>query len=162
MASNPAALLLLLVLAVICASTALRCFSFPKAALRALKAGRDVQVWWNGLAGGNKGRSSKGGSKGGGGSREKEAGTDGQAGAACKQLKFFANPACKGKALDEVLKPQNAGLRRFFNVPRWVVGPRGSLGHVGHGGTWVMGARGSWGHVGQSHVDGRRWMRAGG
>ncbi|CAI5960071.1 unnamed protein product, partial [Closterium sp. NIES-64] len=134
---------------------ALRCFSFPKAALRALKAGRDVQVWWNGLAGGNKGRSSKGGSKGGGGSREKEAGTDGQAGAACKQLKFFANPACKGKALDEVLKPQNAGLRRFFNVPRWVVGPRGSLGHVGHGGTWVMGARGSWGHVGQSHVDGR-------
>ncbi|CAI5522615.1 unnamed protein product [Closterium sp. Naga37s-1] len=104
---------------------ALRCFRFPQAALRALKAGRGVQVWWNGLAGGNKGHSKSGGS-----SRGKEAGTDAAPGAACKQLRFFANPACKGKALDEVLKPQYAGLRRFFNVPRWV------LGHVGHGSTW--------------------------
>ncbi|CAI5484459.1 unnamed protein product [Closterium sp. Yama58-4] len=77
----------------------LRCFSLPRAAA---KAGRDVQVWWHGLTGGsNSGKQ--------------------QAGAACKQLQFFANPACKGKALDEVLKPQFANLRRFFNVPRWVV-----------------------------------------
>ncbi|CAI5509993.1 unnamed protein product [Closterium sp. Naga37s-1] len=76
---------------------ALRCFTLPCAAA---KAGRDVQVWWHGLTGG-----SKGGSKG----------------AASKQVQFFANPACKGKALDEVLKPQDAGLRKFFNVPRWVV-----------------------------------------
>ncbi|CAI5510755.1 unnamed protein product [Closterium sp. Naga37s-1] len=94
---------------------ALGCFSFPQAALKALKAGRGVQVWWHGLADGSK-SGSKVGSKGGGSSRGKEAGTDG-AGAACKQLQFFANPACKGKALDEVLKPQYAGLRKFFNVP---------------------------------------------
>ncbi|CAI5510754.1 unnamed protein product, partial [Closterium sp. Naga37s-1] len=92
---------------------ALRCFTFPKAALKALKAGRGVQVWWNGLKGG-----SKSGSKGAGSTRGKEAGTEGRAaGAACKQVQFFANPACKGKALDEVLKPQYAGLRKFFNVP---------------------------------------------
>ncbi|CAI5503751.1 unnamed protein product [Closterium sp. Naga37s-1] len=105
---------------------ALRCFTFPKATLKALKAGRDVQVWWNGLTGG-----SKSGSKGAGSTRRKEAGTEGRAaGAACKQLQFFANPACKGKALDEVLKPQYAGLRKFFNIPRWVMGARGD------GGTW--------------------------
>ncbi|CAI6007999.1 unnamed protein product [Closterium sp. NIES-65] len=86
---------------------ALRCFTLPRAAA---KAARDVQVWWHGLAG-----NSKGGSKG----------------AACKQLRFFANPACKGKALDEVLKPQYAGLRKFFHVPRWVLGQPGRW--VGHG-----------------------------
>ncbi|CAI5521587.1 unnamed protein product, partial [Closterium sp. Naga37s-1] len=75
---------------------ALRCFSLPRAAR---KAAGDVQVWWHGLTGGG-----KGGGRGGGG-------------AACKQLKFFANPACKGKALDEVLQPQFAALRKFFHVP---------------------------------------------
>ncbi|CAI5476638.1 unnamed protein product [Closterium sp. Yama58-4] len=74
---------------------ALRCYTLPRAVA---KAGRGVQVWWNGLAGGSKGSSSKGA-------------------AACKQVQFFANPACKGKALDEVLKPQYAGLRKFFNMP---------------------------------------------
>ncbi|CAI5510750.1 unnamed protein product, partial [Closterium sp. Naga37s-1] len=108
---------------------------------RALKAGRGLQVWWHGLTG-NKGRS-----KGGGSSRGKEPAAVGtyHGGAVCKELRFFANPACKGKALDEVLKPQYAGLRKFFNVPRW-----------------VMVARGSWEHVGQRHVDGRSWMGAGG
>ncbi|CAI5936872.1 unnamed protein product, partial [Closterium sp. NIES-65] len=83
---------------------ALRCFSLPRAAR---KAAGDVQVWWHGLTGGGRG----GGSKSGGGSRGKGGG------AACKQLRFFANPACKGKALDEVLQPQFAALRRFFHVP---------------------------------------------
>ncbi|CAI5509854.1 unnamed protein product [Closterium sp. Naga37s-1] len=112
---------------------ALRCFTLPKAATKALNTRRDVQVWWHGIAGGRSKASaggSNGGSKGrGGGSGGNVAGTEGQAGAACKQVQFFANPACKGKALDEVLKPQYAGLRKFFNVPRW----------VGHGGTlgWV-------------------------
>ncbi|CAI5958991.1 unnamed protein product [Closterium sp. NIES-65] len=79
---------------------ALRCFSLPQAAR---KAAGDVQVWWHGLTGG-----------GTGGSRSGNGG-----GAACKQLKFFANPACKGKALDEVLQLQSAGLRKFFHVPRF-------------------------------------------
>ncbi|CAI5959017.1 unnamed protein product [Closterium sp. NIES-65] len=90
---------------------ALRCFSLPRAAR---KAAGDVQVWWHGLTGGGTG----GGSKSGGGSRGKGGG------AACKQLRFFANPACKGKALDEVLQPQFAALRRFFHVPRWVLAQR--------------------------------------
>ncbi|CAI5530214.1 unnamed protein product [Closterium sp. Naga37s-1] len=85
---------------------ALRCFSLPRAAR---KAAGDVQVWWHGLMGG--GRGGSGGGTGGGGSYGKGGG------AACKQLKFFANPACKGKALDEVLQPQFAALRRFFHVP---------------------------------------------
>ncbi|CAI5497906.1 unnamed protein product [Closterium sp. Naga37s-1] len=138
MAASPAALLRLLFLAVICAAAvahvaadqggavdarvhvatviavpgvsvpvsfdALRCFSLPRAAR---KAAGDVQVWWHGLTGGSTGGGtggSTGGSKGGG--------------AACKQLKFFANPACKGRALDEVLQPQFAALRKFFHVPR--------------------------------------------
>ncbi|CAI5468739.1 unnamed protein product [Closterium sp. Yama58-4] len=80
---------------------ALHCFSLPRAAR---KAASDVQVWWHGLTGS---------SKGGGGSRQK----DRPAGVACKQLQFFADPACKGRALDEVLQPQFAALRRFFHVP---------------------------------------------
>ncbi|CAI5484455.1 unnamed protein product [Closterium sp. Yama58-4] len=84
---------------------ALRCFTLPRAAH---KAGQDVQVWWHGLAGGS---SDEGGSP-----REKEAGT--AAVVACKQLQFFGNPVCKGKVLDEVLKPQFTGLRKQFNEPR--------------------------------------------
>ncbi|CAI5459387.1 unnamed protein product [Closterium sp. Yama58-4] len=83
---------------------ALRCFSLPRAVR---KGENDVQVWWHGLTGG-----STGGSTGGGGSRGKD-----RAGAACKQVQFFASPACKGKALQEVLQPPYANLRRFFHVP---------------------------------------------
>ncbi|CAI5497905.1 unnamed protein product [Closterium sp. Naga37s-1] len=85
---------------------ALRCFSLPRAAR---KAAGDVKVWWHGLTGGG-----TGGGRGGGGGKG--------GGAACKQLRFFANPACKGRALDEVLQPQFAALRKFFHVPRWVLG----------------------------------------
>ncbi|CAI5939086.1 unnamed protein product [Closterium sp. NIES-64] len=89
---------------------ALRCFSLPRAAR---KAAGDVQVWWHGLTGGSTGggRGGSGGGTGGGGLYGKGGG------AACKQLKFFANPACKGKALDEVLQPQYSNLRKFFHIP---------------------------------------------
>ncbi|CAI5497323.1 unnamed protein product [Closterium sp. Naga37s-1] len=118
---------------------ALRCFTLPNAATKALKATRDMQVWWHGFPGGRS-KASVGGSKGGsgGGLGGKVAGMVGPAGAACKQVQFFANPACKGKALDEALQLRYAGLRKFFNVPRWVVGARrgGVPRRVGRGGTW--------------------------
>ncbi|CAI5503772.1 unnamed protein product, partial [Closterium sp. Naga37s-1] len=98
MATSPAALLPLLVLAVICGESfggagALRCFTLPRAAHVAQQS---VQVWWHGR-------------KGGSGKQ--------LAGAVCKHVRFFAQSACKGKALGEVLKPHYSLLRKFFNVP---------------------------------------------